>query len=457
MKLVRFCRQITQRLWLFVLLTLGVSVWLLGTNTQQRRLLGNASEDTCRAKNHIMFLKTHKTAGSSILNILHRYGDRNSLNFALPYERDFNYSSYFNASWVKGFNNASRAPYDILCHHMRLNISEVGKVMPSDSFYFTILRDPAAMAESAFSYYRTYCPTFKEAPNLKAFIYNTSLYYRPNNESHHYARNLLWFDLGMDPDEPFTEEMASEGVRAVEDAFNLVLFAEHFDESVILLKEELCWELDDILTFKLNARETPTQLEQEDIERLRAWNSLDWYLYVYFNRTFWDKVERFGRERMDMELRRLRERRQQLAELCLEGLKPLKADEIQDEEIKPYQPTDEKILGWKVRHDLRPSTKARCVQMITPEVQYKYLLDDWQFPEDARYRAKEKELEAKKRSKKIRGKKPEAAPVNKLAVSPRNKPDMVAENKPEVVAGNKPEVVAGNKPDMVVGNKPEVP
>ncbi|OCT90575.1 galactose-3-O-sulfotransferase 4-like [Xenopus laevis] len=434
MRLIRFYRQLTPRLWPFILLTAGVSVWFLGTNTQQRRAPGLcASEDisgTCRAKNHIVFLKTHKTAGSTILNILHRYGDRNSLNFALPYERDFNYSHYFNASLVKGFHNASRPPYHILCHHMRFKLSEVRKVMPSDSFYFTILRDPAAVAESSFSYYRKYCPTFKEAPNIKAFIYNTSHYYRPNNESHHYARNLLWFDLGFDPDKPFTEYAASKGVRAVEDAFNLVLLAEYFDESIILLKEELCWELDDIVTFKLNAREKPTQLEPKDVERLRAWNSLDWYLYVYFNRTFWEKVERFGRARMDMELTRLRGRRQQLAEMCLEGSTPLRADLIQDEAIKPYQPKEEKILGWKVRHDLRPSTMAICVQMITPEVQYKYLLDDWQFPEDAQYRAKMKLL--------LSEKKPVTGPVNKITEPPGSKPEMIVGNKTEVRSGNEP-------------------
>ncbi|OCT59447.1 hypothetical protein XELAEV_18000869mg [Xenopus laevis] len=446
MRLVRYYRQIILKLWPFILLTVGVSVWFLGTDTHQR---------TCRAKNNIMFLKTHKTAGSSILNILHRYGDRNSLNFALPYERDFKYSHYFNASLVKGYHNASQPPYHILCHHMRFNLSEVRKVMTSDAFYFTILRDPAAMAESAFSYYRLYCPTFKTAPNLKAFIYNTSLYYQPNNESHHYARNLLWFDLGFDPDDIFTEDVASQGVRAVEDVFNLVLLAEYFDESIILLKEELCWELDDIVTFKLNARETPTQLEPDDIERLRAWNSLDWYLYVYFNRTFWEKVERFGRVRMDMELRRLRERRQHLAEMCLESSKPLRADQIQDEAIKPYQPKEEKILGWKVRDDLRPSTKASCIQMITPEVQYKYLLDDWQFPKDAQYRAK-MQLLLQKKSGKSPWKKPEGATVNKLAVPPGNKPEVIAGNKPELVAGNEPEVPPGNKPEVVAGNKPEL-
>ncbi|KAG8431564.1 hypothetical protein GDO86_018164, partial [Hymenochirus boettgeri] len=334
---------------------------------------------SCQAKTHIVFLKIHKTAGSTVLNILHRYGDENSLTFALPISNDFNYVSYFHSNNVKGFTHYKRKSYDILCHHMRFNLREVKKVMPADSFYFTILRDPATMAESAFFYYRKACITFKNSPNLTAFIYNPSKYHQPNKLFNHYAHNLMWFDLGFNHNAPFTEDLASEGVRSVEKTFNLVLIAEYFDESMILLKEELCWELDDVVTFKLNSRAKPTQLEPEDIKRLRAWNALDWYLYVYFNQTFWDKVERFGRKKMNMEVTRLRKRRQQLAELCLEGMDPVGANQIQEKALKPYQPENLTILGWRVKNTLGPTAKARCVRMVTPELQYLYYLDTWHF------------------------------------------------------------------------------
>ncbi|XP_072255491.1 galactose-3-O-sulfotransferase 4 [Pyxicephalus adspersus] len=252
--------------------------------------------------------------------------------------------------------------------------------MPADSFYFTILRDPATMAESSFSYYRSVSSAFKKAPNFKAFISHPSFYYRDGERSNHYARNLLWFDLGFNPNAQYTVSLARAGTRAVEGTFNLVLLAEYFDESMILLKEELCWDLDDVVTFKLNIRGSSSQLESEDVKKLRAWNALDWYLYEYFNRTFWEKVERFGKEKMDIEVMRLRERRQQLAELCLEDLEPVGAEHIKEEAIKPFQFGQEKILGWAVRKDLQPYIRSRCVQMVTPELQYKDLLEARQFP-----------------------------------------------------------------------------
>ncbi|XP_012808852.3 galactose-3-O-sulfotransferase 4 isoform X2 [Xenopus tropicalis] len=338
------------------------------------------STRTCQSKSHIVFLKTHRTAGSTVLNMLHRYGDRNSLTFALPHNYEFNYPNPFNVHRVKGYDGDNKPTYDLLCHHMRFNLPEVRKLMPADSFYFTILRDPATLAESSFSYYRSMSSAFKKAPNFKDFIAHLSQYYKPGERGNQYARNFQWFDLGLNADASFTESMARSGVREIERTFHLVLLSEYFDESMVLLKEELCWDLDDVVTFKLNAREASTPLNKKEAEMLRAWNTLDLYLYVYFNRTFWEKVEKFGRKRMDTEVRRLRERRQELAEICLEGSNPVRADEIREEGIRPLQFGQEKIMGWVVKLDLEPDTRAQCIQMVTPELQYMAILDEKQFP-----------------------------------------------------------------------------
>ncbi|KAM9312687.1 galactose-3-O-sulfotransferase 4-like [Gastrophryne carolinensis] len=382
----QICRIHVVGFGIVVLMAIALTIQLLGIHFPKRSSpnailhLVSPLPRSCQPKRHIMFLKTHKTAGSTILNLLHRYGDKHRLIFALPFKYQFSYPNLFHSRRVKGFDLSNRPEYDILCHHMRFHLPEVRKVVPADSFYFTILRDPATMAESSFSYYRSVSSAFKKSPSFKAFISHPSYYYKPRERSNHYARNLLWFDLGFNPNAPFTELFAKAGVRAVEDKFKLVLLAEYFDESMILLKEELCWELDDVVTFKLNSRKSSKQLLPEEVEKLRAWNSLDWYLYTHFNQTFWEKVEQFGKEKMNNEVRRLRERRQQLAELCLEDLQPVGAEHIKEKAIKPFQFGQEKILGWEIRKDLEPSVRKSCVRMVTPELQYKDLLDARQFP-----------------------------------------------------------------------------
>ncbi|EOA94003.1 Galactose-3-O-sulfotransferase 4 [Anas platyrhynchos] len=74
--------------------------------------------------------------------------------------------------------------------------------MPNDSFYFSIVRDPATLAESAFAYYRAVAPAFRRAPSLASFVASPGRFYQPGLRGNHYARNLLWFDFGLPPVAP---------------------------------------------------------------------------------------------------------------------------------------------------------------------------------------------------------------------------------------------------------------
>ena len=48
--------------------------------------------------------------------------------------------------------------------------------------------------------------------------------------------------------------MIKKHINDLAEKMNLVLIMEYFDESLVLLKRELCWDLDDVVYFKLNQR-----------------------------------------------------------------------------------------------------------------------------------------------------------------------------------------------------------
>lgn len=48
--------------------------------------------------------------------------------------------------------------------------------------------------------------------------------------------------------------MIKKHVDELAEKIDLVLIMEYFDESLVLLKRELCWDLDDVVYFKLNQR-----------------------------------------------------------------------------------------------------------------------------------------------------------------------------------------------------------
>ncbi|XP_066467148.1 galactose-3-O-sulfotransferase 4 [Tiliqua scincoides] len=343
--------------------------------------VGGEEGPSCRPFQHLLFLKTHKTGSSTIVNILHRFGDTRGLRFALPARYQFNYPNRFQARQVKGWHPRGQ-PFDILCHHMRFNLIEVQKVMHPDTFYFSIVRDPVALAESAFSYYRGVVPAFRRAGSLPEFLAAPQRFYRPAERGSHYARNLLWFDFGLDLPSGLGLGPIRDTLAGLARTFHLVLLTEHMDESLVLLRNALCWSLDEVVAFRHNLRspDTVRPLAPVDAARLRAWNSLDWHLYAHFNHTFWDRVERFGRAHMAREVAALQERQAELGQRCLQGGGPLAPGHIADERIRPFQFGQVPILGYALQPGLAPADQELCRRMVTPELQYKDFLDAKQFP-----------------------------------------------------------------------------
>lgn len=83
----------------------------------------------CQPKNHVVFLKTHKTASSTILNILYRYGDTHNLTFALPLymHSQLYYPHFFMSHFVEGMKSRQVTEFHIMCNHMRFRKTEVRK------------------------------------------------------------------------------------------------------------------------------------------------------------------------------------------------------------------------------------------------------------------------------------------------------------------------------------------
>ncbi|XP_063067738.1 galactosylceramide sulfotransferase [Engraulis encrasicolus] len=343
------------------------------TNASHRSWHQNAS--FCTPKTNLMFMKTHKTASSTLLNILFRFGDKHQLKFALPDGRnDFFYPAFFQRSHVHRYTPG--ACFNILGNHMRFNLPEVEQLLPRDAFFFTILRDPAEVFESSFHYYHGVVPFTWFIPGedkLRAFLDIPSQYYSPDGFNSFYLKNLLMFDFGydntMEPDDP----RVTSAIREVSERFRLVLLAEHFEESLILLKDALCWDMEDLLFLKLNVRRGSSVSRLSPAMRARAlqWNSADWRLYRHFNHSFWAKVEAYGRGRMARDVEELRRRNAEMRAICVDGGAAVDPSGIKNTELAPWQPMGEKsIMGYNLRTDISARHAELCRKMLTPEIQY---------------------------------------------------------------------------------------
>uniref|UniRef100_UPI003AB06E91 galactosylceramide sulfotransferase-like n=1 Tax=Centroberyx gerrardi TaxID=166262 RepID=UPI003AB06E91 len=342
------------------------------TNSSQ---LADNQMNLCTPKMDIMFMKTHKTASSTFLNILFRFGEKHHLKFAFPNSRnDFFYPSPFQRTQVKGYK--SGVCFNIMCNHMRFNAPEVAKVLPTDTSYITILRDPAELFESSFHYFGHVVPLTWKIPGedrMTEFLRDPDYYFSPDGFNSFYLKNLLFFDFGQDntlePGDPRVEE----AVGSIAERFQLVMLVEHFEESLILLKDALCWEMDDLLFFKLNTRKesTVSKLTPELRAKALEWNAIDWTLYRRFNATFWEKVEAYGRKRMAEDVAELRRRNAEMAAICIEGGHAVESGSIQEAAMQPWQPIGEKtIMGYNLKGNVDKAHHELCRKMLTPEIQY---------------------------------------------------------------------------------------
>ncbi|CAM9166860.1 unnamed protein product, partial [Lampetra planeri] len=334
-------------------------------------------------KSHIVFLKTHKTASSTIMNILYRYGERGNLTFALPVRKQsqFYYPASFRSNFVEGFKSYGDK-FHIISSHMRFNKAEVEKVMSADSFYFSILRHPVPMMESIFNYYK-HLKIFKNFSTLNDYL-DYNLRKNPLSDNN-YGHNLLTFDFGIDNTlteaSPDVDRKAQKAIAAIEKDFHLILISEYFDESMILLRHELCWSLDDVLSFKLNTRAKTTPISPSTAEKIKKWNALDWRIYLHFNGTFWKKVDSLvGREQMEEELAELRQLQALLTDICLQDGGAVHPSKIQDGSLKPYQSGGAVVQGYNLNPDLDKTIRAGCEKLITPELQYTAHTYRKQFP-----------------------------------------------------------------------------
>ncbi|XP_077418135.1 galactosylceramide sulfotransferase [Vanacampus margaritifer] len=330
---------------------------------------------TCAPKVDIMFMKTHKAASSTFLNILFRFGEKHQLKFAFPDSRnDFFYPAFFQRSHVKDYKPGMC--FNIICNHMRFNAAEVAKLLPLDTAYVTILRDPAELFESSFHYYGRLVPfTWKIAGDDKMaeFLRNPHSYFDPQGFNAFYLRNLLFFDLGQDNTLELDDPRVDEGIKSITERFQLFMLAEHFEESLILLKDALCWDMDDLLFFKLNARKGSTVSKLTPYLRARAleWNALDWKLYQHVNRTFWRKVDAYGLRRMTEDVAELKRRNAEMSATCIEGGHAVDAGSIQDSVMQPWQPIGEKsIMGYNLKKNIDKAHVKLCRKMLMPEIQY---------------------------------------------------------------------------------------
>ncbi|XP_076068496.1 galactosylceramide sulfotransferase-like [Oratosquilla oratoria] len=270
-------------------------------------------ETHCSPVINIGFLKTHKCASSTIQNMLYRYAWQHHLKIACPEKGNyFGRGTLFMASMAKN-TPWNHLGYNIFATHTMWNHKEVASILPNNSVFFTIVREPVSQFKSLY-YYMGLGP--KSANGMKEFLRTHNRTSPPHNKT--FGLNQMAFDLGIHREHMNNLMKIHEMVEAADKQFDLVMIAERMEESLILLKNLLCWSFEDVIIFKLNSSPPGTKIEVDGnyLARLKYYLKPDILVYTHFLKKFNNLVEQFGRDRMAEELKGLRQATKRIIEKC---------------------------------------------------------------------------------------------------------------------------------------------
>ena len=300
---------------------------------------------------NIIFHKTHKTGSSSIQNIMYRLGlkHRMPILWGKHGGTGIGYPASFNTRMVINKEKTAR----ISTNHMR-NSDELLKMFDErrETFQFTILRHPYSLIKSSYHYFGQHVstPCFTDSENFADFVnrydelsrkVRTTIWDKilNKNKNSPHCQNFMSFDLGYAEnlywieDEP-AYKVANETERIkfkndktkiqltkiiddLDQKMNLVLILEHYWESIILLKEALDLEYEDVIAFKLNRaipadRSTigfnssnPETVEKYK-QKIERHLPIDTAIYKHFYQIFLKKWHDYGQTKMKREVAKLK-------------------------------------------------------------------------------------------------------------------------------------------------------
>ena len=318
----------------------------------------------------MVFLKTHKTGSSTLSNIINRFGDKNNLVFVVPTQR------YNRLGWPWFFQEDHMIHYNhtkpnMLCSHLRYNREVLERIMPNDTVYVTILRDPVQHFESTFSYmaFGDILGISNETDPLEAFLQNPKdilINYlltkdlRINSDRLKLIRNGMFYDLGLESKDFDDIVKINQTIRRLDREFDLVLLTEYFEESMVMLKNLLCWDVEDMTHFHLNQRHQSERrnISSELVSKIKQWNNADIALYEYFKEVF---VQKLREQTVDFfrDINDLKANNAALRDICLESVQ---------ERDEGYHDVD--ITAFKIRQNLTEPLKTMCNKMTWSEVRY---------------------------------------------------------------------------------------
>lgn len=281
---------------------LGLEVPLSFSMSTDKQSSSTTVSKRCEEVIHFVFVKVHKAGSDTLAVMFQRFGHERNLTFILP-------THEWDLRWPYNMRQKDYLPlktkeFNILTYHCLYNRTLMHQLMPKQTKYIAILREPYTQFKSAFNYFNLAgkmkdrnISRLHPSENFDLFLSNPDFYAKQLKTR--YQPNFIAFDLGYPPEERNNLHKIFSFVKQLDMDFDLMLIMEYFEESLVLLRRQFCWPLRSILYISKNVRKyknfvTKTNANDghEEYYKMlhKKWSQIDYILYDHFNETFWKKM-----------------------------------------------------------------------------------------------------------------------------------------------------------------------
>ena len=322
---------------------------------------------------NVALVKIHKSASSTLASILYRFGVTNNLTFLLPQGQNL---AQF---WPYPITSSNVIPnckkeFNILNVHSKfIGRANINQFMPHTTKIIAILRHPATQLKSGFKYYGVAKIHPNNALTFSDFIDNPAFHMNILPSMKPLMWNGMSVDLGLMNNEKIpwfvtkSDIVANSAIRGyiyefldfVEESIDLMLISEYFEESVVLLKVSLNWDLEDVAFFSLNKAIDTSSLDEftdSEMNKVIEWNFIDYLLYTRMLDKFLKKIYS-PRIDLSSEVAKLRSINAQYTKYC-----------VKEAKVDPKLYGASQIIGYTLNSEQRMVEK--CKQMTADELTY---------------------------------------------------------------------------------------
>ncbi|XP_053402961.1 galactose-3-O-sulfotransferase 2-like [Mercenaria mercenaria] len=275
-------------------------------------------------KRHVAYLKVHKTGSSTVQNIFLRFGDSRNLTFVLAHDNkhlaETKFPNMISYSNTLTDDNVVPPPegrhFEILCCHVIYNRTQFEKYLPKDTAYIGLVREPISRLESSLRYFNMYPNVSLSEFAANPLHYDKGLHSMSNNRmSFEFGFPLNLFPNSKEKPENL-QEAVDQYIEKLKNEFDLIMINENMDESLVLMKRILNWNIKDIMYMKqLVAKQETRRFSETDIKKLKSHLYLDFALYQAAKTEFDAKVKELGEDFRE-EVKKFKEDKEKVHSFC---------------------------------------------------------------------------------------------------------------------------------------------